>query len=386
MTSPAPNLPYLTGLRGVAAYSVLIGHALNGAFQDYTAPPLSDFAVRIAETGITLFFVLSGFVIHYNYSELFRRERFSTAAWSFLVARFARLYPLYALAGFIALAALPPPHFIGQPWALVASVTMTQSWFNMQYALFNPLWTISTEWYFYFAFLGLVYVGFFVTRPALTLICFIVTGFAIWIAVLVFKGQIAAAISPLLTQPEGIGTTIGNWLVYFNPYLRVLEFIAGGLASITYLRWRDDPLHVRVRLLAPVALACYAAVLFLPVESLWPFSALLSNFLLVPVFAFAMIYIGTADGIARRFLSSRPLLFAGEISYSIYVWHFWIFPALQNAFRAKDDTPFGLWDSAIKVVLVVILATFIAYGSYHLLEVPARRWVRARLAPNIVSR
>jgi hypothetical protein len=51
------QLPALTGLRGLAAYSVLIGHALN--FADVSPPALT----ALAYFGMSLFFVLSGFVI-----------------------------------------------------------------------------------------------------------------------------------------------------------------------------------------------------------------------------------------------------------------------------------------------------------------------------------
>jgi peptidoglycan/LPS O-acetylase OafA/YrhL len=46
---------------------------------------------------MSLFFVLSGFVIQYNYADIFLKERLPSATFKFIVARFARLYPLYVL-------------------------------------------------------------------------------------------------------------------------------------------------------------------------------------------------------------------------------------------------------------------------------------------------
>ena len=60
--------------------------------------------LRILE--MSPFFVLSGFVIQYNYAGIFREERLSFAIRTFLVARFARLYPLYALSIIL----WPKPH------------------------------------------------------------------------------------------------------------------------------------------------------------------------------------------------------------------------------------------------------------------------------------
>ena len=45
--------------------------------------------------GMPLFFVLSGFVIHYNYRRLFLSRTAARATCEFAAARFARLFPLY---------------------------------------------------------------------------------------------------------------------------------------------------------------------------------------------------------------------------------------------------------------------------------------------------
>ena len=60
-------LPVLTGLRFLAAFSVMIGHGL-GAFLGHAQAdfgPIYWFS-QLSGLGMTLFFVLSGFVIHYN--------------------------------------------------------------------------------------------------------------------------------------------------------------------------------------------------------------------------------------------------------------------------------------------------------------------------------
>src|SRR3974390_1656893 len=62
------DLPALTGLRFIAACSVAIAHGtvltLKFTSDSYG---LLHWLTSIAGFGMTLFFVLSGFVIHYNY-------------------------------------------------------------------------------------------------------------------------------------------------------------------------------------------------------------------------------------------------------------------------------------------------------------------------------
>jgi hypothetical protein len=85
-----PYAPALDGLRGVAAFLVAGAHYMT---MDGGAP-LSEIVQTLTGLGMTSFFVLSGFVIHYNYNATITRPG---GLRLFFVARFARLYPLYIL-------------------------------------------------------------------------------------------------------------------------------------------------------------------------------------------------------------------------------------------------------------------------------------------------
>jgi peptidoglycan/LPS O-acetylase OafA/YrhL len=66
-----PPIPSLTGLRFIAAFSVLFAHALPKIFPLPEGSVLLNFYTlleSVSAEGMSLFFVLSGFVIHYNYS------------------------------------------------------------------------------------------------------------------------------------------------------------------------------------------------------------------------------------------------------------------------------------------------------------------------------
>ena len=89
------QLPALTGLRFLAALLVLVGHAGMMAFQFSGPNRLFLFWTASACLGMSLFFLLSGFVIHYNYAQLFQKETPARALYAFLSNRIARLYPLF---------------------------------------------------------------------------------------------------------------------------------------------------------------------------------------------------------------------------------------------------------------------------------------------------
>src|SRR5580658_7765835 len=92
----APPIPSLTGIRAVAALCVVVSHGLTfmPAFPAGPPPVWYTELGSLSAVGMSLFFVLSGFVIHYNYSHFITRDR-GRGLWNFFVARFARLYPLY---------------------------------------------------------------------------------------------------------------------------------------------------------------------------------------------------------------------------------------------------------------------------------------------------
>src|SRR5580704_12670889 len=94
-----PDIPALTGLRGVAALFVVINHYAPGAapFALATAPAWLRTLLATSDYGMTLFFTLSGFVIAYNYLDLPWQTATLRSLATFGWARFSRLYPLLFL-------------------------------------------------------------------------------------------------------------------------------------------------------------------------------------------------------------------------------------------------------------------------------------------------
>jgi peptidoglycan/LPS O-acetylase OafA/YrhL len=90
----------------------------------------------------------------------------------------------------------------------------------------------------------------------------------------------------------------------------------------------------------------------------------LSTWMWLPVIATAALLMTGADSIVASFIGAQPLRYIGNISYSLYLWHFiWLQLPLQMPF---EELPSNL-------VLIGITGTIVcAVLSYHLLENPIR--------------
>jgi peptidoglycan/LPS O-acetylase OafA/YrhL len=385
---PAVNaskrLDNLTGLRGVAAYAVLFAHSIEISYYYGGPPPYELFdplAKHLAYFGMSLFFVLSGFVIHYNYARLFQIERFGRAVYTFFIARFARLYPLYALV--ILWQCHPEVRqsitgvFADRTDVTIAYVTLTQSWFNMQDRIFGPAWSVSTEVFFYTFFaLGATQFG-KLKNPAIGLIVFslaVIVGFC---GLIKLQAQILPLVDALLFQGPGISADSSTWFWYYSPLVRLPEFVVGMLASATYckLRASNALLGLWLDALALVGVSWCVGIVLCGAFSHMPLGTLTMNFCWAP--AIAAILVGTTGRRSRLslILSSHTMVAAGTISYSVYIVQFPVFFTIGTGGGA-DATITPLIVSTLKFAIIVLLTTCFAYGTYNLFEIPMQRLVR----------
>jgi peptidoglycan/LPS O-acetylase OafA/YrhL len=369
------HLDPLTGLRGVAAYSVLVAHATQSSFPYYQDLIYN----RLSAFGMSLFFVLSGFVIYYNYAEMFGRESLASAGWKFFAARFARLYPLYAVSVIVALPHVPMDSFDGHPWVLLSYLTLTQSWFNTLWTVFPPAWSISTEWFLYLAFVPLLWIVRRWKPSVVTLLVYCAAAaLTLYLLLGVFGQPLAAAVREHLFVNPAISTDPMGWLAYFGAPVRLFEFVAGMLSARAYMALRDSELTGSRWVFTLAPLWCAAVIL---VEPLTTGNVLAANFIFAPALAPFMLYACRAPGHGiGRMLSSRPLQFMGDISYSAYVWSFFVLDGLAKSFISGEPSIEGIINSVLRVMVAVGLTTVFAYGSFVLIENPSRRWLRAVLS------
>ena len=84
-----PNLPPLTSLRFFAASGVVIFH------YNLTSPVFPKVVASFGYEAVTFFFVLSGFILAYAHG--IPGAGMNVSAKQFFIARFVRIWPVYAL-------------------------------------------------------------------------------------------------------------------------------------------------------------------------------------------------------------------------------------------------------------------------------------------------
>ncbi|MCK2243023.1 MULTISPECIES: acyltransferase family protein [unclassified Crossiella] len=156
---------------------------------------------------------------------------------------------------------------------------------------------------------------------------------------------------------------------YFNTFTRVWEFALGGLLALVV-----DAITLSQRLRRPIGwfgiLALISCGLIIDVGTVFPGYAALW-----PTLAAALVII-SGDGV--RVLSARPLVRLGDLSYSLYLWHW---PVLVLYLVARGGDQVG-WRGSI---LVIGAALMLATLTHRLVEqptrlLPATRWGAYRFA------
>jgi peptidoglycan/LPS O-acetylase OafA/YrhL len=390
------EIPALTGVRFIAAAFVAVAH-----FNIQANVSLWGYDLNAsAPLGMSLFFCLSGFIIHYVYGEAFVA---GGAAWSFFIARASRLYPLFLTVFLVALLYHPElsDALCADPWRAISYLTLTGTWWYWQYdgKILVQLpagitWSIATEWFFYFIYALCLYpifrirsirfcIGLLAAVLGVAYISFWVVHFywPRWEPFILDRMPDAIAVS------EDWVNSFFRWAFYASPYARLFEFMGGCLSCQLYFLLRRSPDNLwRSEILFWAGAAWLVAALWIFVVAGSPEGEWLRA--LSPVVGFLMfthmnclfapgillMLLALALGCrASYLLGLTPVVFLGEISYSIYLGH----PYVAGFALVSIDSAYPLLGIGFDLFLTCVLAV----GFYSSIERPAKRWLRHYLDP-----
>ena len=341
---PASHRRDIDGLRALAILPVILFHAHVPAFSG-------------GYLGVDVFFVISGFLITGLIAPEIGQGRFSYL--SFWERRARRLLPamflVIAATVLIAYWMLMPQELDEFGRSVVSIVLFSSNFYFWEqtgyfdtWAQTTPLlhtWSLAVEEQFYLLF------------PA------------VLIAASRFKRLHPVAIVVLIGV---VSFSISAWWVHAYPsaayYLlpsRAWELMLG--AALALLRHSRGV--SRSPLVTDVLLSIGLCLIVIPVflyDAFTPFPGFAA---LIPCIGTALvIWFGDQRSRVGMLLTNRPAVFIGELSYSLYLWH-WPLIVFASMLRRQAVTPLTGTQT-----LVVLAATFMcAWLSFVLLENPIRR-------------
>ena len=380
-STSAARFPCFDGLRAIAALSVVAVHTTFVSGFDGRSG-LGNYASRL-EIGVSVFFVISGFLLYRTFAAAhFEGRRVDIG--SFWIRRLKRIVPAY-WAAFLVVTYVMHADTIRHGWKpLAAYLGFAQIYFP-HYVLsgITQAWSLCTEMSFYLALpLWAWFIGRRNREPADQLKAELV-GLGGWVAVsLVYRSIVLWAQHVHPGQQvsgkaaSGLAFTMPNWLPGYA------DLFALGMLLAVFSAWTTSTgrsIRILDHASVPGISWAIAAGLFLAVSNIGlpvkpitasPLALSLARQTLYGLFAFFIVVpavVGPqSQGLLRRALQTRPLVFLGTVSYGIYLWHeSWIVMFL----RWTGDRLFTI--SFLELTaFVTVAATAVASISYFFVERP----------------
>jgi peptidoglycan/LPS O-acetylase OafA/YrhL len=371
----------------MAAYLVFISHFCY-IFDDNFPHLLQRFFGEF-HIGVSLFFVLSGFLITFRYYDNFKL----TGEWfrQYLKNRVARIYPMYALltiAAFTYYFITKDPSITmgsGNPIALFfLNITFMRGFF---YQFWNTGiaqgWSLTVEECFYFSapiifLIAKRYHKFYIQPVVITL-------FAVCM-VLIFRN----------VNFHGF---FGNFtfVLLYTFFGRCFEFFVGvQLAKIVLKKGFER--KIKFKFTYPAFIMIFVCVLVMalqPVIKPWPagletpIGIFTNNYVLCICVAFFFYGLLTEDTLFKRFLALRFIELLGKSSYIFYLIHLgWIQKLIASGINSLNDYVFSLYDkwnvdwhspfeyNWLNLLFAFIVLNAVSVTLFKLIEEPLNHYIR----------
>lgn len=343
------NLDYL---RGLAALGIMCYHLISWSFGHGDA---SSPIARLGIYGVTIFYVLSGLTLYHVYSATMG------PTWrdigSFAKKRLFRIYPLLWLALILSILLI---YLKGSGevsfYQIVINFTGTFGFFDWDNTLTAGEWSIGNELVFYvmfplFMLVAKRFSSFIALLIALHLGIYLY--FTFWL------------IDPSVSLPD-------QWGTFINPLNQSFYFLAGFLIGYFFKeRKYSDKVAVGLILLGLILF------LFTPATGM-RVNLIIGVPRLLLTLSCILICLGAYKFTAKvPHLIHKPLVFLGEISYSLYLLHPLVFQALTLVYVALLAQGIALPATSV-AALTFFMAIFVSYLSYRFVEKPFIRMARSR--------
>lgn len=337
------QLQPLTALRFLAVTAIFLHHsdylfANNKPFME-----IYHRLFREGYIGVTFFFVLSGFIITYNYFDkcLLNNDWVKT----FYLNRLSRIYPVHLLTLVLA---IPLTSF--NLWNLL----LLQSFIPDRAVYFSGnlvTWGLSDLAFFYFLFPFLILIIKKTTVP-------IRTATLIWTALTFLTYWLR-------------DNTLSHWLFYIFPGTRLIDFSIGILLGIAYKRlvpFLSGRIYTVLELLSLFTLG--VAVVISPAIH----QTLRYDVYYLPFMALIIIVFAVGSGWLSRLMSIKPMLFLGKLSFAFFLVHQLVIRYMQGLIIT---TGLSLASCFAILFTAFVISLGLSWFIFERFEVPIRNRLRA---------
>jgi peptidoglycan/LPS O-acetylase OafA/YrhL len=300
----------LDGLRGIAAISVVLFHYFYRYNELYGHTNISINWAQWGQYGVQLFFIISGFVIYWTLNKV-------RSPADFIVSRFSRLYPVYWFCALITLFSINLFGLSGREIDInhaIWNILMFHQYLGIQ-SIDGVYWTLAVELTFYF-----------------WIFCFFLIG-QLKKAEVFFSSFLILAImdsSGYIDLPKAL------------QHILMLEHISFFIAGICFYKIVNE-LHNKWT---------YGILFFSLITTIATFSLILC----IVFFCFYLVFY-LAITKRGKFISCRPLLFLGGVSYPLYLIHQNIGYIIINIFYTYELNPYlGIITALILSIALAVIA------------------------------
>jgi len=355
----------IPGLDGLRAIAFLLVFALHTNY------------LQMGWAGVSLFFVLSGFLITGILLDMKHGLSAHEYFLKFYGRRFLRIFPLYYF--YLIVISLLTVWLISIPYRpRYMQIVLDQVWYAVFYVydfffstaafqqsyFLDHFWSLSVEEQFYIfwpllillvpeKWLKRLFIGFIVLGPIFRLSVYFIHDSGVFR----FLADDPSLVIYPLPFSHVDAFAFGAYISRFSiPRARQQFFILMALLPVTGFATE----YIATGKIGYVSAFGYPLLLSNAYKFVWAYS-LLNYFFAVLIFGVAR------DGWFTRFLEWRPLRYLGKISYGLYVYHF---PIVWFSRRLAD---YGLAEpflQPLSTLLALIVTIIIASLSFHFMERP----------------
>jgi peptidoglycan/LPS O-acetylase OafA/YrhL len=336
------NLKYhreLDGVRAIAALMVIFFHFFF--VPELNLPSLLTKIAKFGRTGVSLFFVLSGFLI----TRILIETKESPGYFSrFYVRRALRIFPLYYF--FLMLIFIILPLISGKPfppfnlqvysWTYLQNFAMAFRWPHVGP---NHLWSLSVEEHFYLFWPLLIYL-LSIRKIVIASVFIIVLAFVVRYFMVEY-----------------------DYEAYYFTFARIDELSMGALLAVLEIKNKlIDKNANKFLLFSGIFAIPTIALLVIFTDMGNGFIQLVKYNLLAFTFWGMIGYVISLRETSwvKMFLRTRPMVFSGKISYGLYLYHRLCIAAIWSVFPKMN--------LMLNFVIAVAFTFLVASASYYLFE------------------